>query len=184
MRSFRRVSLALAVLAFLFRAAAAHADSAFAPGQTAVSAGVGFGVAGIYGTSSAPMLSVAVDRGMSDVFSMGGVLGFSSSKDTYDSFANYGWKYSYALVGVRGSYHLKDFVDDARVDLYVGGMLGYNHVSATPFAEGQTGTGASASYVLYGIHAGGRYFFTPKLAGFAELGYGMGNLAVGMTARL
>ena len=63
-------------------------------------------------------------------------------------------------------------------------MLGYNHVTSRVFAGAQTGTPASTSYFLYGLHAGARYYFAPKIAAFAEVGYGMGTAQAGLSFKL
>jgi len=163
-------------------------EPAFGASDGIVSFGLGLGVAGIYGTSSAPAVTMMYDHGVAENVSAGAFVGYSSSTyhDAYYQAYGYdwGWKYSYGLVGVRGDYHFSELLDNPKLDAYAGAMLGYNHVTARAFAGSQTGSPASASYVLYGAHAGARYFFSPKLAGFAELGYGVGELAAGVSFKL
>jgi hypothetical protein len=159
-------------------------------GDQNVSAGIGFGMAGIYGDATLPPISVGYETALSALegkLSVGGILGYAGSKISYPTaWGNWDFNYSYIIIGARGAYHLP-LIDN--VDTYGGLMLGYNIVS---FSETKPANvpawwpsySASSSYLAFGAFVGGRYYFTPKLGAYAELGYGLGFLNVGVTYKL
>ena len=153
--------------------------------------GIGIGgIGGFYGSSSLPVLSAGVDVGVHEFVSVGGVVGYSTSK--FESpfvlpgnTGVYSWKYSYITIAARGSYHPP--LDIKNTDLYGGLGLGYTIVSSKYEGPAQTGliiAGASGSYLFWGIHAGGRYYFSTKFSAYAELGYGLGILNLGISMKL
>ncbi|WP_017256992.1 outer membrane beta-barrel protein [Pedobacter arcticus] len=121
---------------------------------------VGIGLGGGFGTP----IGASFEHGFTDKIS-GGVMATYSSQDIG------GYKLKYIIAGVRASYHFDFGVE--KLDPYLGAMLGYNKVS---YDSGYTG---SASGVAYSGHAGARYYFTEKIGGFAEVGYGVANLTIG-----
>jgi hypothetical protein len=153
-----------------------------------VGIGVG-GLGGFYGTSSIPVISVGLDFGIEDYISVGGVAGYTSSKyDGLFGFANatYRWKYTYFTLGARGSYHFLQ-IPNEKFDVYAGLGLGYNIVSSSydgPAANKVLVAAASGSYLFFAVHAGGRYYFSKNFAGYAELGYGLGILNIGIAMRI
>lgn len=157
-------------------------SNAYNKGDKVVSLGVGFGLAGVYGTGGVP-ISLGFDYGL-DVpkISVGGVVAYASSTDDFGF--GYSWKYTYILVGARGAYHFLE--DNKNIDAYGGIILGYNIVSASwNGSQSQPGfSSASASYAVFGAFVGGRYYFTPKFAAFAELGYGAGLFTAGLSYKL
>ena len=95
---------------------------------------------------------------------IGGTLGYMSNKWEYQG---HGWKYTYFLIGTRGSLHYA-FVD--KLDTYAGMMLGYRIVS-----DKEIGIPVGSPYNYNGLtsdwYIGGRYYFTNTFAVFLELGY-------------
>ncbi|QNF35273.1 hypothetical protein HUW51_22075 [Adhaeribacter swui] len=103
--------------------------------------------------------------------------------------AGYRWNYNFLYFGARGSYHLgelmKDLdINDSKFDPYVGASLGvrtawysdndeYDNDFNSPYNSG----------LFLGIHVGSRYMFSEKLGGFAEVGYGVSALRLGITAK-
>lgn len=155
---------------------------AFEKGDKIFQAGLGLGVGygGIYGESTTPVISGAFDLGYSDRISIGGIVSYTSSEETYSFFGNeYGWEYTYLGIGGRGAYHYGVF-DSDKIDTYAGITLGYNFVTVSDIGSFGFGS-ASGSYLLYGGFAGLRYFFKPNLAVFGELGYGTGLGTVGLS---
>ena len=149
-------------------------------GTNNLSLGIGPGLAGIYGNMDMPSISLGYQAGILEKISVGGIAGYSSS--SY-GVIGYKWTYSYMFIGARGEYHFVD-VDLENFDLYGGLTLGYNIVSVSE-PSGYSGFySAGGSYLIYGFHAGGRYFFSPNLGAFVELGYGVGYLVAGITYRL
>jgi hypothetical protein len=125
---------------------------------------LGFGVSGEYGVL--PMLGVV------------GQLGYSSY--AWSSF----WTSTNIMIAVGANYHF-DLLKISKLDTYAGLNLGYNIQTWT-----YTGPGSSGVYdgtytpFLWGFTLGGRYYFSPKLSGVLELGYGLGYLRLGVDFKL
>jgi hypothetical protein len=88
------------------------------------------------------------------------------------------------VIAGRGAYHFD--LKQKNIDPYAGLSLGYTVVSSSVEERQVTGFNfsASGSYVFWGFFVGGRYYFTPKLAAMAELGYEIGFIKVGVTYKL
>ena len=147
-------------------------------GNNNLNIGIGPGLHGIYGDMDIPAISAGFQAGVHEKISVGGLVGYSSSSD---AFSGDEWTFTYIFIGARGEYHFIDLdVDD--FDLYGGVTLGYNIVSwdgpSVAFYD------PGDSYLLYGFHLGGRYFFSQNIGAFLELGYGVGYIVVGVTFRL
>jgi hypothetical protein len=176
--------LLLSVLV-VFIASLSFGQMAYKKGDQVINLGIGLGgFAGVYG-SGGIAITGGYENAINENISLGGVVGYSSSSQ--DVFAGYGWKYTYILIGARGAYHV-DLLHNPNIDTYGGVLLGYNIVSAS-----ETGThpnnsfglySASASYLAIGVFIGGRYYFNPKWAVQAELGYGLGILNIGIAYKL
>ena len=131
-----------------------------------------------------PAISVGYQAGLHKNFSVGGIVGYSSSTYGYSYLnSNYEWKYSYIIIGARGEYHFTE-VDLDNTDLYGGVTIGYNIVSVSEPSGTIYGYSAEGSYFLYGFHVGGKYYFSPTVGGFLELGYGVGYIIAGVTFKL
>lgn len=155
----------------------------FKKGTTAVNAGIGLGTA-LGGLGKArPAVSASVDRGMWDVggpgvVSVGGYLGNTGYKY---SDGGYDAKWNYFIVGARGAYHYNGFSSLSKLDVYGGVMLGYNIVSYTADGD-EISTGNSyGSGVGFSGFVGGRWLFSENVGAYAELGYGVSVLNVGVT---
>lgn len=167
------------------------AKTPYAKGQTVGQLGIGVGgLGGFYGSSSLPVLSLGLDFGIEKNISVGGRVGYTASTVENPFFfqgANrlYRWKYTYFTIAGRGSYHYP--IDNENIDLYGGMDLGYNIVSSKYEGDAITRTvvaSSSGSYLFWGIHLGGRYYFAKTFAAFAQLGYGFGILNVGISMKL
>ena len=151
-------------------------------GMNTLNLGIGPGLAGIYGTMDVPAISLGFQAGVHEKISVGGIVGYSSS--SYGE-ADYTWTYTYFFIGARGEYHFVD-LDVKDLDLYAGLTLGYNIVSVSEPTgySNYFNYSAGTSYLLYGFHVGGKYFFTDRIGAFLELGYGVGYITVGVTFKL
>ena len=174
----------LAVVILALATSVGLAGNSFNKGNSYGHVGLGIGLAGLYGTSSLPPITVSYERAIEQKIGIGGIFGYSSSKQ--DPFANFSWKYTYIIIGARGAYHFLE--DNENTDAYGGATLGYNIVSVK---EEYTGPGtkpfgfsASGSYGFFGAFLGGRYFFSPKVGVYAEAGYGIGYINAGICFRL
>lgn len=167
MKRVLTVSMLLLVIVFF-----AQAQMAYKQGDQ---------VAGVYGSGGFPPISVAYETGLTENISVGGLLGYTTSEESYWTWK---WTYSYIIIAARGAYHI-DLFHKSNIDTYGGLLLGYNIVSSSVEGPGTAwGYSAGGSYLLFGGFIGGRYYFSPKLAAQAELGYGMGYLTIGISYKL
>lgn len=160
---------------------AAGSVPGYEQGRWVASASLGMGLANTYGGNGTPLMAVTAELGVTPRVSVGGSAGMSTSKYEYFGYAA---KYAYTVIAARGSYHFTEVAPDKPLDLYAGVSLGYNHVGVSESGPNSFGYSAGASYTLYGVHGGARWYFNPRTAVFGELGYGLGALAVGMSVRL
>lgn len=153
-------------------------------GESIITAGLGLGYPGAYGTAGVPPIFLSFDHGIVHNISVGGIVSFSTS--TYEWVADK-WSYSYIFIGARGAYHYAHHIKGLKnTDLYGGLTLGY-HVVSAKFSgrdERLIPYKAGGSYFGFGIFFGGRYFFSPKFAATAELGYDIGFLKLGVSYKL
>lgn len=167
---------------------------AFSQGDLVVNLGIGLGTNLYSGTgfkSTLPPISISGEYGVKEDFltsgmtlGLGGYFGFAGSKyeQTLGTF-NWGYKYSYTVIGLRGAVHYP-LVD--KLDTYGGLMLGYNIVSGKETGDAPLGINydATSSSVAFSIYVGGRYYFTDNFAAMAELGYGIAYLNLGVALKL
>jgi hypothetical protein len=175
----KKVFLTAALFAASAFAFAQKSGSAFDENTAIGHAGIGIGGGFYTGTTTLPPISVSYEKGITENISVGGIVGYSASK--YDDGFGDEFKYTYLLIGARGNYH---FGTTDKFDPYVGVTLGYNIVT---FSEpgGYSGLySASGSELLAGAQIGANYYFSDNAGAFAELGYGIGIINVGLTLKL
>ena len=114
-------------------------------------------------------------------FSLGGLVGFAYShyeKSWGDSSTRSGWKYTQDLfhipVGFRIAYHFNWGVKN--LDTYITTTLGWDIAiyKGQYTSNGQTSdyddSNHGIDYFMFGTHIGARYYFTPVIGAFLELG--------------
>jgi hypothetical protein len=160
-------------------------DNAWHQKDMVLSAGVGFGMYGLYGSSSLPPIFVAFETGVADKITLGGIVAYSGSSEDF-FWAKY--KYTYIVIAARGAYHFLEH--NPKFDAYAGAGLGYdivsNSVTANPGYANYLGFNYSvgASYFFFDVFLGGRYYFSPKWALLGEVGYGVGFARIGVSYKL
>lgn len=176
----------LVILAFaLITSVAAYAQQ-FVKGTNVFSAGVGLGSSlgsFSYG-SQTPALSLQYERGVweigdRNVISLGGYAGRKSYKY---SGSGYTEKWGYTIIGIRSAFHYNGINSD-KFDVYGGAMLSYNILNYKYKDNNGTNIGGSGNYgsaAGFTLYIGGCYFFTSNVAAFAELGYGVSYLTLGL----
>jgi hypothetical protein len=175
---------ALVLLAVAIASPSASAQTMFHQTDMLLSAGLGIGGYGFYGTGLTPPIFVAFEMGVAPKISVGGMIAYAGSSEDF----GYGkWSYSYIPIAVRGSYHFLE--GQKNLDAYAGAGLGYTVVSSSVTWNDPNiphyNYSASGSYMFVDLHVGGRYFFSPKFAGMAELGYSdFGFVRVGLTYKI
>jgi len=114
-----------------------------------------------------------------------GLLGIGVSADYYgysDSFGAYGYSWKYIPIGATANYHFK--LDNKKVDPFIGAGLGYNYISCSYTGIGYSANYCSSSAIYFIGRVGGRYFFSPNMALYADAGAGAATLNVGLTFKL
>lgn len=166
----------------------AQDEGGFTKGSVDFNIGVGIGATFYDGTAKAslPPIGASLEFGITEKISVGGYIGYSSATSEF-SFVDftgsgtttYDWTYSYTIVGVRGSYHFA--VNNSKLDPYAGVMLGYNVASVD--LDGFGGASPSVGGLAYSAYLGARYRFSEKIGVFAELGYGIAYLQLGLNVK-
>jgi len=156
----------------------------FEKGSRTAQFGFGLGATFATGSVTMPPIQFRYEKAITDKISVGGILGYSSSKFKYEDVDYIGGnivykesaiKYSYLLIGARGNYH---FETGEKLDPYVGATLGYNKIGVGD--TGYTGSDVAVSGILLGAQIGANYYFSDKIGAWAELGYGISYLNVGL----
>lgn len=158
----------------------------FVKGTNMLSAGIGLGssLGGFSYGSQSPALSIQYERGVWEiggpgVISLGGYAGRKSYKY---SGSGYTEKWGYTIIGVRSAYHYNGINSD-KFDVYGGVMLSYNILNYKYKSSNGTNIGGNGNYgsaAGFTLYVGGRYFFSPNVGAFAELGYGVSYLTLGL----
>jgi hypothetical protein len=171
----------------------------FEKGTNVISAGVGLG--GHFGSfsygSQTPGFSLQYERGVWDiggpgVISLGGYVGTKGYKYSGDYGGyHFSQKWNYTIIGLRSAYHYNG-INNGKFDVYGGLMLSYNILSykySDNFTNNGNYYGVNGSTGSYGstvgltAYVGGRYLFTDHIGAFAELGYGVSILNLGLAVK-
>jgi hypothetical protein len=174
------------VIFSFFLAVRVHAQ-AFEAGTNVVSVGLGLGSSiadYTYGTQT-PGISASYERGIWEagpgVISLGGLIGYKGYRyAVFDNNNSYVDKWNYTILGVRGAYHYTG-LSVPNLDLYGGVMLSYDNLSYSTTYNGPNAPSFGTSSVELSLFVGGRYYFAGNLGGFAELGYGVAILNLGLS---
>ncbi|GAB2499162.1 hypothetical protein [Algoriphagus taiwanensis] len=185
---------ALYLLTILFVWGTHSSAQTFSKEDKVISLGVGIGSSlGSFDYSSQiPALSLMYEQGIAvvgetGVISLGGYIGyksFSSSASSGGFTAESKWNYT--IIGARGAFHFSQIPND-KLDVYGGLLISYNLLNYTysdnsGFSDGSSGSyGNSTGLTLFG---GARYYFSEQFAGFAEIGYGIAYLNLGLSVKL
>ena len=135
---------------------------------------------------------MSVEHGIIDdlgpgVISVGANLGYRRASYDYGSLfgKNYKWSWTDIYVGVRGAYHY-NLTSNPKVDTYAGLGIG---TRIWTYSDGGYYDSSGLSYkssgvgVVSGLFAGARYYFTPNIGAFAEFGYDIALLKLGLSAK-
>jgi hypothetical protein len=169
-------------------------ESMFNMGDKVVNLGIGLGSTwGFYRgfgySTGVPPLSISYEQALMDeileegVIGIGGYLGYSSSRYRSTWLGDdWGWNYSNIVVGAMGTFHYP-LVD--RLDTYAGAILGYRISTTREVGDIPIGYDSSVSGgIVFSGFIGGRYYFSDNFAAFAQLGYGISYLTLGVSLKL
>lgn len=153
-------------------------------GNKFLNVGIGVGAYGAGGLPIGASFEVGLKNALDGNLSVGGFVDYARY-----GYRNYGyrWNYTFIYLGARGSYHAGELlgITNDKFDPYVGVSLGYR-ASRYRDNDGYVGSyyNPYGSSVFFGGHLGARYLFSEKIGGFAEVGYGVAALKLGLTATL
>ncbi len=141
---------------------------------------VGVGLAAYYGGGLPLGASFEVDA--KNNISIGGSVDYL--RYGYNS-GGYKWNYTFVYAGARASYHLSELlnVGNDKFDPYVGATLGFRYAGYRDSYGYNDYVSPYSSGLYLGVHLGSRYMFSEKIGGFAEVGYGVSALRLGVTAK-
>jgi hypothetical protein len=180
-------------IALLFALPALRAqESMFNLGDKVINLGIGLGntlyISGAGYSTSVPPISISYEQAIVDevlekgVIGVGGYLGYTSYKYRADYLGvDWGWNWSNIILGAGGNFHYP-LVDN--LDTYAGLLLGYNISTVSEYGEVGTNVASSSGGFVFSGYIGGRYYFSEKFAAFAQLGYGVAYLTLGVSIRL
>lgn len=167
-----------------------QAQKPFYVGQMDVNVGVGFGTQwisnGYY--TLIPPLSVSFDYGMREdigpgIIGIGAYIGASSYRFEFPN-TDYGFTYNTAIIMGRASYH---YCFANRLDTYGGIGIGFRLVGNSIYGTYPAlfEPPADDSFVpAVNIYVGSKYYFSPSIAAFAEVGYGLTYFTLGATFKI
>ncbi|MDR2118524.1 MAG: hypothetical protein LBP25_03190 [Tannerellaceae bacterium] len=160
-----------------FFAVTANAQEVFQKGTNVVNLGIGIGSHIPVQASFEHSIVDGLIKGENGAIGVGAYAGWYSYSDSY---ALGKLSYNNLVLGARGAFHYQ-FVD--KLDTYAGVMLGYEIVSSKWDGTGLYDGSASASGLSYSTFVGARYYFSPSIAAYGELGYGISYLSVGVALK-
>ncbi len=187
----KKLSL-LFVAIFLVFATAHSQDAVFGKNNSAINLGIGFGSTILHGVGykmGFPSISVSYEYGivevpmgskLTGVVSAGGLIGYGGAKYESSLWDNVSYNYNYFLFAARGNYH---FIFHDKFDPYAGILIGYYILNGKWKGSGTYHDNWTANSGAFraGVYVGARWFFTPAIAVFTELGYGMSYFTIGGT---
>lgn len=161
--------------------------------------GVGIGVLGGYsvgwsgsGVTQSPAFSLHFDHAMGELgpgtWGLGGYVGYKTTSYKQNFiYYNYDYRYTFLVVGARGTWHYNDWHSD-KLDTYAGVLLAYKSVSFKDNTDYRNSSYLntytySGSGFGPGAFIGARYYFTDKIGAYAELGYGITLIQLGLTVK-
>jgi hypothetical protein len=162
-------------------------------GSNVINAGLGLGYSINYGFgNSTPVISGSFEHGLIEAgpgtVGIGGIISYQGNRYSYsDGFGTYKRKWSTTFIAVRGTYHPDALVGD-NYDVYGALQLGlynygYNYSATGIYTAANYNSGLNSGLGL-GLVAGGRYYFTDNIGGFAEIGYDISYLKIGLSIKL
>lgn len=174
MRKFVRSLALVAALAAPLSIASAQGGN-FGVGSKIFSVGLLGGGTG-FGIGGGAAFEVGVKELAPDfTLGVGGFVGYTQKSYNYSS--TYNQTVRAIPIAAIGNVHYK-IKDQPKLDLYAGLSLGFTNISvSSDFPGFNSNTSAYSSGLGFGGQVGARYDFTPKVAGFVQLGGGS-NTAV------
>ncbi len=165
--------------------------TAFNTSSSNLGISVGFGLGYTYfpNMKTMPAIAVTYDKGFKEVgpgtIGIGGIIAYKGASYEYPApWAGEKAKWTNIIVGARGTYHLH--MKNNKFDPYAGLLLGirYTSYSNTFYDKFPTAIGMvdyDGVYLQSGLFIGAKYNFSAKAGVFAELGYDVSLLRLGVS---
>ena len=183
-----RLFFLIAFFSFIF-ADSSVAQKYFKKGDIVLNGGIGLGTnlytGGYWNLTFPPIIltgDYAIEQAGPGMIGIGGFMGFTGAKTRfYDPVKRdyYGINYNYSFLGGRGSYHV-DAIEE--FDLYGGIAVGLYIVRTTYYGSLKTSS-IPKTGLAGGLFLGGKYYFQDNIGLFAELGYNISYLTIGVSFR-
>ncbi len=181
-----KITVAVIFSALCFIVCSSVQAQVYEQGHSYLSAGIGLGnrysldFPGGFGVSTSAGLPILAtfEYGLSEKIGIGALAGITST-----SYSGQGQSATNSLIafGGRGYYHFD--ANNDKLDFYAGAGLTYYNWSIDSKFSGGTLVFSGLNGVAFDVFAGGRYLFTEKIGAFAELGYSIAYLSLGVTAK-
>lgn len=152
------------------------ASAQFEKGDKLLSVGIGAGNSSLTASNGSGGFGFngTYEVGITDFVSVGAQLDYIGESE-------FGVKWRVFTPAARASYHFgKHFIENDKLDIYGGAALGLAFASLD-FDNSIISGDAKSTDLHLGLYAGGRYFFKPNMAAFAELGSNAAVLRAGIT---
>jgi hypothetical protein len=150
----------------------AQQNGAYAKGDNLLNIGLGINSAYNGGIP----FGISYEKGITEDISLGGNFDYLSHEYLSD------FEFTSIYIGARGSYHFNNLlkIKSDQLDLYGGATLGYRNFSWKDTNQ-NLGDSSYGSGIFLGAYIGGKYYFSNKIAGFAEFGeIGSTNAKIGL----
>lgn len=158
----KKVILLLFALPFFFNTAQAQGNEVFSKGDQVINLGVGIGTYRTLPMTASYEICIVDGIAKKGSIGIGGVAGFRAylGRTTMSSSL---------IFGVKAAFHY-NFVEN--LDTYAGLLTAYSYYTTSSIVN--------PSVFVPGVFVGARYYVKPKFAFFAEAGYGISTLNVGV----
>jgi hypothetical protein len=186
----RKLMLMVAMILFI---GMAGFSQKFEKGSQGINAGIGLGPGyygsgygfafGVNGSYEYGIVEVPMGSKLTGVVGVGGLAGVSFTTLSQSWYGDGKWHYTNWTIAARGTYH---FVFMDKFDPYAGIVLGYMGASWKWKGSGAEPADYSSSSGAFrgGFFVGARYYFADNFGVYAELGYLLNFLNVGVTFKI
>jgi hypothetical protein len=183
----------LLMMAMIVLTGMAGFTQSFEKGNQGINLGIGLGngyygagysfAFGVNGSYEYAIVEVPMGSKLTGVVGVGGLAGVSFSTFAYNYWSDGSYHYTNYIIAARGTFH---FIFNDKFDPYAGITLGYQGSSWKWKGSGSEPPeySSNSGYFRGGFFVGARYFFTDNFGVYAELGYMLNFLNMGITFKI
>ncbi len=169
----KKLTLAFVVIAVLCLLVSTG-NAQYEKGKSYLGPRIGIGVNG-----SSLAFGAGYEYGVTDEISIGGLVDYYQY--SYTAWSDWGGKYTYIIIGAQGNYHFgKTLKWDSKLDPFAGVVIGYESITWKWNDQSWGAFSPTSSGITFGGQAGLRYFLSPSLALYGQVGFGITYLKVGV----